>query len=162
MLDLFLEEYDRLLGSFRRKVRRPEDAQDLVQEVCIRLLGVGQGARIENPRAYLWTVAHSVWCHYLGRGREANAADIDDPSVEPLLAEEQGYEQAIDTGVRVERLNEVLPELPAKCQAVMLLRWQHGNSYAEIAEQMGFSTENVKKYLKKGLLHCRRRMQELQ
>jgi RNA polymerase sigma factor (sigma-70 family) len=67
-------------------------------------------------------------------------------------------EELFDTEARVTRLREVLAELSPKCRAAVLMKYQHGLSYEEIAHQLKISTRMVQKYLGLALAHCRRRM----
>jgi RNA polymerase sigma factor (sigma-70 family) len=162
MVQLFLSEYGQLLKYFASRIGRPEDARDLVHEMYLRLIGIPQERVIEQARAYLWMVAKSVLCKYLERRGRLVAVDVDDPLVEDELAEEAAYDSDIDTDARLELLREKFALLPAKCRAVMELKWQHTMSYREIAGQAGISVDTVKKHLKVGLKLLRHHMQQLE
>jgi RNA polymerase sigma-70 factor (ECF subfamily) len=55
----------------------------------------------------------------------------------------------------------VLAELSPKCRAAVVMQYNHGLSYQEIAVRLGVSSHMVKKYLAQALVHCRRRMARL-
>jgi RNA polymerase sigma factor (sigma-70 family) len=86
---------------------------------------------------------------------------VDDPLVQEQLAELPTMAGDLDTQLRVKRLREVLQQLPPKCQAAVTMQYWHGMRYEDIAQQLGVSTNMVKKYLSQGLVHCRRRMARL-
>jgi len=159
---LFSEHGGALRAFLYRRVRKHPDAAELAQEVYVRMLRVTDMDSIRNPEAYLYTVASNLAKeHARNERRDAAALDVDDPLVQEQLAELPSFGGQLDHEQRIRRLREVLQQLPAKCQAAVVLQYWHGQSYEEIAQRLGVSTHMVKKYLSQALLHCRRRMARL-
>ena len=156
---LFAEHGGALRSFLSRRVRKGPDAAELAQEVYLRMLRLEDSSIIENPEAYLYTVASNLAKeHSRLEGRSASAFDIDDPLVQQQLAVLPSFGAELDQQQRVKRLQEVLRQLPAKCHAAVVLQYWHGLSYEEIAQRLGISTNMVKKYLSQAMVHCRRRM----
>jgi RNA polymerase sigma factor (sigma-70 family) len=159
---LFAERGSALQGFLNRRVHRQPDAADLAQEVYLRMLRIPDIDAIRNPESYLFTVAANLAKEHAHRGYEdRHAFDIQDPLIEDQLAAPPSVGGDLDHEQRVERLREVLDQLPPKCRAAVVLQYWHQRSYQEIAQELGVSTHMVKKYLRQGLLHCRRRMMRL-
>jgi RNA polymerase sigma factor (sigma-70 family) len=159
---LFAEHGSALQAFLYKRVRRHPDAAELAQEVYVRMLRLADTSAIRNPEAYLYTVASNLAKeHSRQASRDTRVVDVDDPLVQEQLAELPAFAGQIDTEQRVRRLREVLRQLPAKCQAAVVLQYWDGLSYEEIAERLGVSSHMVKKYLSQALVHCRRRMARL-
>jgi RNA polymerase sigma factor (sigma-70 family) len=159
---LFAQHGDSLQAFLSRRVRRHPDAAELAQEVYVRMLRVRDIEAIRNPEAYLYTVASNLAKeHARDERKDAAVLDVDDPFVQEQLAELPAFAGQLDAEKRVKRLREVLLQLPAKCQAAVVLQYWHGQSYEEIAQRLEVSTNMVKKYLSQALTHCRRRMARL-
>jgi RNA polymerase sigma-70 factor (ECF subfamily) len=159
---LFTEHAGALQAFLYRRVHRLPDAAELAQEVYLRMLRLTDTAVIDNPEAYLYTVASNLAKeHFRHEGRSAGALDIDDPLVQQQLADLPSFGNQLDTDQRIKRLREVLQQLPAKCHAAVVLQYWHGLSYEEIAQRLGISVHMVKKYLSQAMVHCRRRMARL-
>ena len=148
---------DGLQRHLRSRLACEHDVQDLAQEACLKLLQAFQkGNDIDNPKAYLRTIAqHLLYHHYTNRGKWTIAGEID---IDALRAGDPGLDDWADDAQRAERLNKALRELSPKCQRALLLRWRRGLKVAEIAEAMNLSRGMVKKYLAQGLVHFRKRL----
>jgi DNA-directed RNA polymerase specialized sigma24 family protein len=57
---LFLAQKDALWRYFVRRVRRRSDAEELAQEVYLRLLRVADADALRNPEAYLYAIAANL------------------------------------------------------------------------------------------------------
>ena len=160
---LFAGNRTALLSFFRRFVREPSDARDLAQEVYLRMLRVRDTDKIQNPEGYLFAVAANLVKEQRAvqrrHGLEVDAADED---IQLYLSEVSSIDNEIDHALRVRRLREVVKQLPPKGQAVIMFQFMHGLSHQEISERVGISPRMVKKYLAKGIAHCRLRMGRLQ
>jgi len=151
-----------LRAHLARLVRRPAEAEELAQEVYLRMLRVPDPELIRNPEAYLITVASNLAKERGVKEYPIRAAcDIEDPEIQEHIGETPNFSGEIDKEIRIERLREVLPQLSRKCHAVVVLRFWKGLSYQEIATLLEISPDMVKKYLKQALEHCRRRMARL-
>ncbi|HUL19459.1 MAG TPA: sigma-70 family RNA polymerase sigma factor [Steroidobacteraceae bacterium] len=159
---LFITYQSALRAYLYRRVRSRAEAEELAQEVYLRLLRVPDMTVILNPEAYLYTIAGNLVKQYaVQQSRGGTSVPPEDPGAQERLSETPSFAQEMDKEQRIERLGEVLPQLSAKCLTVLVLRFWHGLSYEEIAQRLEISTHMVKKYLSQALAHCRRRMGRL-
>lgn len=154
---LFAEHRGGLHNFFRRRVK--VDAQDLAQEVYLRILRHNDAQSIRNPELYLYTVANNlVKEHTVVERRLNNTDDVNESDIQEQLAELPHFEHTLDRQECVKRLRSALAELPPKCRAAVVLQYQEGMTYGEIGRKLGISSSMVKKYLSQALHHCRLRM----
>lgn len=155
---IFAKHHAALNGFFRRRIAHPWDAQDLAQEVYLRLLRVDsreEGESINNPEAYLYTVAANLVKEH-GILQRRMSASVDISAVFPELEAPGGSaEDALEREARQQWLMETLERLPPKCRAVMIMQYRDNMSYEEMAQTLGVSTHMVKKYVVKALAQCR-------
>jgi RNA polymerase sigma-70 factor (ECF subfamily) len=149
-----------LTRYLRAKTPDAAEAQDLMQEVYLRLLKIQRPAEIENARAYLFKVAASVaYQHRLRHAAYPQHVTLDEATetlhVASLSCEPNATESAALLAERFSKVEQRLSELSPKVQAAIL--WHHRDGYTcdEIAEKLSVVTHRVKKYLVKGLTHCR-------
>jgi RNA polymerase sigma factor (sigma-70 family) len=159
---LFARHRGALQAFFFRRLRIKADAADLAQEVYLRILRVSDPDAILNPEAYLFAVAGNLLKeNAMTDRRQATSVDIEEADRLQFLAALSDFDTPLDASRRIERLRVVLKQLPPKCRAAVVLRYQHELSYQEIADRLEVSTNMVKKYLAQALGHCRRRMASL-
>lgn len=142
---------DDLVRFLRSRLPYEADAEDLAQEVYLRLLRVKDRDRIENQRAYILRVAANIATEWrllarnrLGHSSEALERLVDpaDPAREAMVARQ------------MQSLEVALTTLSPKCRAVLLMHRRDRYTYNEIAAEMQMSVSMVKKYLVKGLSVC--------
>jgi RNA polymerase sigma factor (sigma-70 family) len=157
---LFAEHAGALQEFFRRRLRQQWDAPDLTQEVYIRMLRVTDRTAIDNPEAYLFTVASNLLREHamLARKRDTRQAPFDDLGVVPELASEPAFESDIDSETRARLLHEAILELPEKVQAVVIWTFEEGLTQEAVAERLGVSRRMARKHLAAAMEHCRRRL----
>jgi RNA polymerase sigma-70 factor (ECF subfamily) len=153
------EHYASLMVYFRRRITRPEEVEDLVQETYLRLLRADHarvnGQEIQNPEAYLFTVAANLVREYSVLQRRFTR-NVELEEVAPdLLAVDGTAESDMDRDILEQRLLSVLDRLSARYRAVVVMHYRDGLTYQEIAEKLGVSTHMVKKYVVKALAACR-------
>ena len=159
---LFMTYQSAMRAYLYKRVRRRADAEELAQEVYLRLLRVPDVTAVLNPQAYLYAIAGNLVKEYaLQQSRGGTSVPPDDPGVQERLSEFPCYANELDRERCIERLGEVLPQLSTKCLATVVLRFWRGLSYEEIAQRLAISPHMVKKYLSQALAHCRRRMDRL-
>lgn len=137
----------RLLTYVRRRIREPEQAEDIVQEAIMRVIEQEGKQVIEQPLAYAFRVADSV-IH--GRARrpapDTGPVDVDLACALPLADEVLDYRQ------RFGRFQTALAALPPQRRAVFVERHLEGKSRSQIAEEMNISVEAVKKHLVRAMV----------
>ena len=151
-----------LQAFFHRRLQAKSEAADLVQEVYLRMLRVRDPETIQNPEAYLYTVAGNLLKERLvASRRQGEIARVEEADTTSWQTNMPELEVTTDTARRLARLRVVLGELSPQCAAALLLQYRHGLSYQEIAERLEISPRMVKKYLAQSIELCRRRMARL-
>jgi RNA polymerase sigma-70 factor (ECF subfamily) len=131
-----------------RRLRRPQEAGDLAQEVYLRLLRLGQGELVRKPVAYMYVIASQVAAQFRLQN-EQNPVTYDSDVAE-RLAEHQPEANPDDLTDRVNaelHLKQLLGKLPPMHREVILLRKRDGLSWVEISRRLGISVHTVKKYI---------------
>lgn len=156
------ETVTELFASAREDVYRylltlglgPAQAQDATQEVFLRLYGVmRKGQRIENPRAWVFRVAHNHGLTVRGKDRAVGPLE---PGVEMRVADSGGSpEQRVIEQERRARLGEAVATLSPQQRQCLHLRTE-GFRYREIAEILGISDSSVGEFLKRAVVRLRK------
>jgi RNA polymerase sigma-70 factor (ECF subfamily) len=132
-----------------RRLRRPQDVDDLAQDVYERLLKLDDERVVHKPLAYLYGIAsHVVADHRTDESArckcvvEHDGTDdwLDQPScvLPDDMADRLNLQQQID---------RALAQLPPTHAAVLLCHKRDGLSYMETAKKLGLSPFTVEKYL---------------
>ena len=144
-----------LLRFLRSRLSNASDAEDLAQEVYMRLLRVKDTSKIENQRAYVLRVASNVAYEWrlLARNRMPHSS-------EPLetMVDKADPVHEVNIGRQIKTLEAALEMLVPKCRAVLLMHRRDRYTYKEIAQRMDISVSMVKKYLVKGLSVCQQHL----
>jgi RNA polymerase sigma-70 factor (ECF subfamily) len=135
-----------LLRFVARMLRDETEAEDVVQETCLRLW---QHARDYSPKARVTTWLHRI-AHNLAVDRLRARGRLD-----PLPDSEQMPESArqpslLDEKRRALALSEALAELPERQATAVVLVHLHGLSGAEAAEVMGVGEQALESLLARG------------
>jgi RNA polymerase sigma factor (sigma-70 family) len=119
------------------------DAEDVVQEACLRAFrGIGGFAGV-NARAWLLTIVRHAAYTWLGKNRSAALLMVDDlEAVErkqvgggaPLEAAPETPEAALIAKTDAARLEAAIAELPVPFRETLVLRDIQGLDYREIAD----------------------------
>jgi RNA polymerase sigma-70 factor, ECF subfamily len=163
----------RLLGVMVHLVGRVEEAEDLTQEVFLRIYRARKGYR---PRAkfstWLFTIANNLALNHLrGKGRNPTVAlgggggndTAAGPSARPDAERVAAREGTASAQMRKVELSEIVREaldvLGEDQKVAVLLNKFEDMSYAEIAEVMGRSEAAVKSLLARARNHLREQLE---
>lgn len=115
--------------------RTPQDAEDVVQTLFLALLrrGFPDGLK-ENPKAYLYRAAVNLSLNAVRvRNRHVPIADAESLSASTT-------EDTPQTGAATQRLlAKAIAQLNPRAVGMLILRYEHGYSDAEIAKLLGKS-----------------------
>ncbi len=147
-----------LFRYLARRLRRRQDAEDLVQYVYQRFLQSPQAELVRQPEAYLYRIAANVLHEWgLHQKREILLYDTQtaEDVAESLSASETSRDPIGDAFAAQQQLERVLAQIPRNYRAVLILNVREGLTCAEIAQKLGITPLTAKKYLTRALAACR-------
>lgn len=157
LLEIYLERRQNLVRFFAARCGSPSVAEDLAQELYVKLATRDQSVTAENPVALIYRVATNVM---LDRARgEARATARDDAwrvvTHDTLggddVAGEPPADEAVASRQRLRQLVDAVGELPPQMQRAFRLHKLEGRSHAETAQVMGISVKSVEKHISAAL-----------
>ncbi|QWT19377.1 sigma-70 family RNA polymerase sigma factor [Bacillus sp. NP157] len=152
---LFREHNAALVAFLRARLNSLADAQEVAQEVYLKLLSLDDATKIDSPRAFLFRAASNLAVDRL-RMRNVRAAapvdpDQDDWHVTPLPEQHAAALQ------QWRGMREALDELPAKTSRAFVMHVIDGREFSAIAKDMNLSERMVRYHVGNALAHCRER-----
>lgn len=132
----------------------PPKAQEAVQEVFLRLYAtLKKGEHIENPRGWIFRVAHNYGLKV--RARQATEAPFD-PALEAcLVAPASDPESGLLERERMTRFHHAVEGLSEQQKRCLFLRME-GLRYPEIGSALGISASAVGEFLRRAISRLRK------
>ena len=125
----------------------PPVAQETVQEVFLKLyLAMRDGPTIENPRAWVFRVAHNTGLNV--RAGERRMEPL--PEVAPPVSPARNPEEEMAERERERRLQAAVAELSPQQRQCLHLRAE-GLRYHEIAAALGVSVSTVNEFVRRAV-----------
>ncbi|HEV3418460.1 MAG TPA: sigma-70 family RNA polymerase sigma factor [Pirellulales bacterium] len=133
-----LPHLDAAYNLSRWLTRNNHDAEDVVQEACLRAIRFFATHHGENSRGWLLAIVRNTCCTWLQKNRpnELNRTLPLDSTPEPSSAELDPPALAIREADQ-EMVRQAVEELPIEYREVIVLRELEGMSYKEVAEIAG-------------------------
>lgn len=149
---LYREHRPWLFGWLRRKLGCAHRAEDLAQDVFVRVMQGRKTVRAGDARALLTTIAKGLVVDHRRRAALEHAylaylATLPQacaPSPETQAEQMQALMQ----------LDRLLDRLPPKARSAFLLSQLDGLTYAEIAQRLGVSLSSVQQYMVRAMSAC--------
>ena len=126
-----LPHLDAAFNYARWLTRTDEDAEDVVQDACVRAMRFFSSLRGDDARSWLFAIVRNTWYSRLSRRSAITALPLDStnhPADGTLNPEARLLQQQA-----VARVREALEQLPVEFREVLVLREFEGMSYKEIA-----------------------------
>ena len=144
-----------LISWLCKKTGCSHHAADFAQDTFLRVLTRITQARqekIDNPRRYLTVIAGGlVIDHFRRRAVEQAYLDVLSIYPEPV---DISAEQRQDLLQTIQRVDEMLDNLPEKIRKAFLMSQIDGLTYQQIANKMDISVRTVKRYMQQGFVQC--------
>ncbi|HEY2534727.1 MAG TPA: sigma-70 family RNA polymerase sigma factor [Xanthobacteraceae bacterium] len=141
-------QYCRPLNRYFRKYRlNPADAEDLAQEVFVRLASLKSCVMLRRPEAFIFTLARNLVrdrarrLHIRAGARSVGLDHLDLCCAGPTPEERLELEQEL---ARAER---ILAALKPGARTAFVMHRVDGESYAAIASRMNVSVSMVEKHI---------------
>ncbi|HWW86960.1 MAG TPA: sigma-70 family RNA polymerase sigma factor [Vicinamibacterales bacterium] len=148
--DVVLPHLDAAFNYARWLTKNDADAQDVVQDACVRALRFFSSLRDDDARAWLMTIVRNTWySRFSGHGGSEPSVAFDemrdhrtDKGLDPEALMLQRH--AVDT------VRRAIEELPDDFREVIVLRELEGMSYKDMAAVVGIPMGTVMSRLARG------------
>lgn len=163
-----ISAYERLVARhekpvfnfIRRMIGHPQEAEDLTQEVFIRVYE--QAKRLTEKRAFrswLWSIAANLCRDHLKRQVYRRHLSIDhDVNLDRDLASLSSPDRDLEEAEVGQIIDRAIAALKADRRMVIVLREYQGLSYEEIAEAVGCPVSTIKSRLHMARQELRKRL----
>ncbi|MDZ7855874.1 MAG: sigma-70 family RNA polymerase sigma factor [Sphaerotilus sp.] len=152
MGQLYADHHGWLLAWLQRKLGNRHDAADLAHDAFLRILAGRDLQTIQQPRAYLTTVARGLminWCQRqaLERAYLQALAALPEPQA-------PSPEQRLLILQTLHQVDAMLDTLPPAAKRAFLLSQIEGLTYDDIALRLKVSLATVKRHMKLAFVQC--------
>ncbi|MFS2093128.1 sigma-70 family RNA polymerase sigma factor [Pseudomonas sp. Pseusp11] len=151
----FFEYYEELIGTWTRRLRNRQQAEDLAHDTFVRVLE-SDSAAVQQPRAYLHQTARNIAVD--GYRREDRRGAMESEAIDHSVSSSGDPEHFMHAIQLADSIERALAELPLNCRKVFVWQKIEGLTQAEIAERLGLSRNMVEKYMIRTLRHLRDRL----
>lgn len=153
-----------LMTFFMRRIKDHADAQDLVQETLLRVIGAQSLERVEHAESYVFKVATNLLRDHRRKALRfdpANCVPIDEVEageLERQLVEDLSPEHVLLNRASLKEALEMLEELGERTRDIFILFRLENMKQKEIAAFYGIGQSTVEKHVMKAVLHLAARV----
>ncbi len=157
-----LVHLDAAYNLARWLTRNDQDAEDVVQEACLRAYKFFASYQGGNSRTWLLTIVRNTCYTWLRQNRGHELAAFDE-ELHHVAADCDvlNPEVLFERGANLQLLKEALEELPVEFREVMILRELEDLSYKEIARIAGVPIGTVMSRLNRARQRLQTRLTQL-
>ena len=153
-----------LMNYFLRRVRDRAEAEDLTQEVFLRIVRRPDPEPLENAEVFLFSIAGNLLRDRARRAASRHKADhrsLDDPDGDlahsPSLIEARAPDRVLMSQESLSEVLRALDELGERNRDIFILYKLEKMKHREIGALHGLSASAVEKYVRKATAHLARR-----
>lgn len=156
ILEAYWRNRESLKAFLDRSASAEHIAEDVIQDVYLELRKHPPTETLRDPVAYLFRVAWHVLMRALKQARQ-RPQPHDPLEMEPLS---RGWEDdPLDELAAEQSLLALLKEFPPAYGAALILRKRDGLTHEQIAQRLGISRGQVRRYIGRVLLRLKRLQQ---
>lgn len=155
----YFERRMELKRFFLARLHSMAEAEDLVQDLYLKITAANSDDEIRNPGAYLYRLAANLMLDRLRRQRRTAARDDAWRKTHHVLSDFEDIadipdaEAVVAARQRLKGVISALESLPERTQRVFRLHKFEGLSHAEVATRLGMSRSAVEKHMIDALRH---------
>ncbi|THD80669.1 MAG: RNA polymerase sigma factor [Phenylobacterium sp.] len=153
----YLEKRANLVRFFAARCGSPAAAEDLAQELYLKLAARPAGPEADNPTALIYRIALNLMLDRARGDARAAARDADWRAAHRTavageeVAEDAPADEAVASRQRLRQLVVAVAGLPPQMKRAFTLHKLDGLSHAETAQVMGISVKSVEKHISAAL-----------
>jgi len=150
----FIKIRNSLMHCAARYLSKKRDAEDIVQEACMKVLEAQRQRPIQSPKAYLFRTTKNLALKEIAKSANRLTDALGDLPPETVIQESLSLEEELEAREKFDLFCRAVRGLPVKCQRVFVLRKVYGFTPTEIAKHLGISIKTVEAHLANGIVRC--------
>ena len=149
---LYQDHHPWLIKWLEKRVKDRLQAEDHAHDTFLRIITSKETLNINEPRAYLTTIAKRLLVNHWRRNT-IERAYLERLSAYPEEVAISAEESAIILEV-LREIDELLNQLPEKVRTAFLLAQLDDLTYVEIGQRLEVSDRMVRKYMAQAMFQC--------
>lgn len=153
LIEAYLEKRTMLVRYFTARTRDAHVAEDIVQELYLKIADRIDQTGVDNPSAFLFRAANNIWLNRMrtegresrrnGQWHEATRHAIG----EEVVVDEPDAETRLVAREQLDLVMQGIEDLPDRTRDIFRLHKLSGFNQAQVAQQLGVSKSTVEKHL---------------
>jgi RNA polymerase sigma-70 factor (ECF subfamily) len=145
-----LPHLDAAFNYARWLTRNDAEAEDVVQDACVRALRYFSSLRDDDARPWFFAIVRNAWYSHIARHAKVTSMAPFNDNDESAAVDALDPEARLLQQTTVARVREALDQLPVDSREVIVLREIEGMSYKEIASVVQVPIGTVMSRLARG------------
>src|ERR1700731_1121433 len=121
----------------RRWTGGAQDIDDVIQEAYCRLAQLDDVTHIGSGRAYLFQTTRNIVLEQVRRSKIVRIENVTDMGALNIVDETPPLDRIVGGARELQRIEQLIDQLPFKCRRVFVMRRVHGVSQRDIAKDLG-------------------------
>lgn len=166
LVDTYMEKRADLRRFLLSHFRDPNKADDVLQDLYLRLQKTDFKTPVSNQIAFLYKMANNLALDYRKQTQRQRARDHkwheasghflgSDP-----IHDAPDVDAGIDAQAKISKIIKLVRQLPPQCSKVFVAHKLEGLSHAEVAERLQISRSTVEKHMVKALKFLAQNLEE--
>lgn len=153
LLDVYMERRADLVRFFTLRLKSEAAAEDLVQDIYIRLSAVAPDTDVRNAAGYLYRLGSNLMLDRLRGERRAATRDHEWREAQHTIvgavevSDAPPADEAVAARQRLAAIVALVEEMPETTRKAFRLHKFEGLTHAEVAQAMGISRSAVEKHV---------------
>lgn len=162
LLTAFIKNESTIRKIIRRYFASAEDVEDLTQETFLKCFLAETKATIEDPKAFLITVAKNTALSELKRKARTTTDYLEESTKTNVLIDKTraSPETDLDSKRKLTALAKAIAELPDESRQAFLMRKMEGLKYRQIALRLNLPVTTIHRIVAKALIKCSAALRE--
>jgi RNA polymerase sigma-70 factor (ECF subfamily) len=144
-----------LMAFFVRRIRNHAEAEDLTQEVLLRVAQRGAAIDASRPDAYVFQIAANLLRDRGRRQQVRNAYQTGLGAADAVRVEERDPDRVLQAKQSLATVLAALRQLPERTRTIFILFRLENMKQREIADMLGISVRTVEQHVVRASVHLR-------
>ena len=159
--NLYSQYGEELKCYISKRLNSKDAATDLTHETFVRLLSRPPAIQVENPRAYLYRIAHNLVLDHLRQENRRKTEAVSNDKLVTIPDGQPSPEQSVGARNDMAMVRAASLEMPERTRHVFVLARIEGLTYREVSERLQISESSVQKHLAKATKHVIQRLRAM-